>query len=803
MLADPHAPAGSHSGVGVHPRLLGQQGKLHQRAVDDHREAAHQRHVVAVTLAEARQLGQLADDEEHYGAGHGHQRRQQEPRGVYVGQPAEAHKEQHHQRQAQHRAPQVVEYLPASYGVHLVLHALSPLVPHMRHQPRDNLPVAARPAVVALGVVYVVAGVVVEELHVVDEAAAYVAPLEQVVAQDEVLREGPLEHLLEHAQVVDALAAERALVEDVLIKLEAGGGVHVKATQAGKELRIAALVGYLHVDVHPRLHDAVAAVHPAPVGAQPRAVQRVRHGAYELLRRVEHQLGVRVEGDDELYVGHRALAPGADSLAAEPCGTLSVARLAEQQVVEMQYGSALALVAQPCALALAPRTAAVDEVEYRGPVFLVELLDLGQASLHHLVVPRRVGLLVGRGVAYQRVVQVLAAGVAEAVAALAAVYVAQVVHLQLLQQLLGLDPVLQDGGHDDHRGVLAGDEPVLELELEGAARLVQLAQQPVEEVYHHLAHGHPQQRRQHSRQPAHAAAPRAADGKDQRQRQRRKRHYPDIDMCAGIPRLGREELPAHMLAVLVGLGNQLLHKLILARPGFPPLTLLDPPHHHGAVVLLRLVLHLVVHPRLLALEHALREAHGVYQLCHRQLGHLLQRVEDVHHLQVLSRRLVEVRHVGLALVRRLVVVGLRGLQRAAQFGQLADEYRLHQRQQRRHLGIRQIVLLPLLHLGQIAEHQRLVYLVVALLQVPLKQVPQHLDALVLHLPPAALHSLQLVLQHLLLLADHVVVVKHPLVGAANQTLAARLLDQQHVIFRYILDTLSEYLIYTLHSTCSK
>ena len=68
------------------------------------------------------------------------------------------------------------------------------------------------------------------------------------------------------------------------------------------------------------------------------------------------------------------------------------------------------------------------------------------------------------------------------------------------------------------------------------------------------------------------------------------------------------------------------------------------------VVVLRLVIHLVVHPRLFGLQRLLRETHGVEQLGDGQLGHLLQRVEDVHHLQVLLGSLVEVCPVGLFVV---------------------------------------------------------------------------------------------------------------------------------------------------------
>ena len=126
------------------------------------------------------------------------------------------------------------------------------------------------------------------------------ATLNEVVAEDKVLGERAFQHLLEHPQVVDALATERAFVEDILVEFERGGGIDIQTAQTCEQLRIAALVGHLHVDIDARLHDAVAAVHPPPVGTQLRTVQRVRHGTDKLLRRIEHQLGVGIQRDNKL-----------------------------------------------------------------------------------------------------------------------------------------------------------------------------------------------------------------------------------------------------------------------------------------------------------------------------------------------------------------------------------------------------------------------------------------------------------------------------------------------------------------------
>ena len=411
VMREPHAVAGADKGVGIHPCLFGQQGELDERTIDNHLEATHKGGVVVVAFAKGGQLGNLAQDEEYDGAGHHDEGRQQIPCRADVALRADAqsiaYKYHHHDRQAEDAPAQVVEYLPAPDGVDLVLDLLAFLVAHFVLQPADNLPVATRPAVVAFSVVDIIGGVVVEKLEVVDEAAADVAALDEVVTQDKVLGEGPFQHFLEHTEVVDALAAERALVEDVLVELEAGGGVDIQAAEAGEELREAALVGHLHIHVDAGLHDAVAGVDATSVIAEFGTVQRVGHGADEFLGRIEHQLGVGVEGDDELYVGHGPLAPMADGLAAETFLALGLGGLSQHEVVEVQDGSTLAFVAQPGLLALAPCAAAVDEVEDGGTVFLVQLFDFGEAGLDHLVVPRGVGLLVGGGVADEGVVEVL------------------------------------------------------------------------------------------------------------------------------------------------------------------------------------------------------------------------------------------------------------------------------------------------------------------------------------------------------------------------------------------------------------
>ena len=111
---------------------------------------------------------------------------------------AESKQQHHHKRQAQNRAAQIVEYLPSAYGVHLVFHNLPAFVAHLVPQPAYNLPVAASPTVVAFGVINIVGWVVVKQLYIVYQSAAYMASLYQVVAQYQVFWECTFQHLLEY-----------------------------------------------------------------------------------------------------------------------------------------------------------------------------------------------------------------------------------------------------------------------------------------------------------------------------------------------------------------------------------------------------------------------------------------------------------------------------------------------------------------------------------------------------------------------------------------------------------------------------
>ena len=166
------------------------------------------------------------------------------------------------------------------------------------------------------------------------------------------------------------------------------------------------------------------------------------------------------------------------------------------------------------------------------------------------------------------------------------------------------------------------------------------------------------------------------------QKQGSQHHNTDIPMSSSTPFLWREQLPPHMLCFLVGFRHQFLHQFKLTLfMAFYFFGLTTQTYNLRTIVFLGLVLHLVVHSRLLLLQCSFRETNGIYQLRHRQLRQFLQRIENVHHLQVLARRIIQVLHVGTFLRGHRVMIGFPLLHSTTQRRQFFYQYQLGQRQQ--------------------------------------------------------------------------------------------------------------------------
>ena len=150
------------------------------------------------------------------------------------------------------------------------------------------------------------------QLHVAEQSGTRVAPFEQIVAENAILGKPVAQGLFERVDIVDSLADERTLVEQILIDIGNRACIGVEAGLAATQLRVARAVGAGQTHRHARLEDAVSVYH-APAGrvvAWP--VERVRHGAGKLPCRIARQQGIGIEGNHVFHVCqecHRAGDP--------------------------------------------------------------------------------------------------------------------------------------------------------------------------------------------------------------------------------------------------------------------------------------------------------------------------------------------------------------------------------------------------------------------------------------------------------------------------------------------------------------
>ncbi len=198
-----------------------------------------------------------------------------------------------------HESPaQVVEDLPPAQDGERRGDPAAGGVADPQAEPGGDLPVAAHPAVTAADVGQVSRWRVFEQLHVAALAGAGVARLQQIVAQHGVVGEAAVEQPAEGPDVVDALADEGGLREQVLVQVRDHSGVGIEAHLAGQQPGIAALHGAAQRDADTRLEDRVATGQALAGRIERRAVQRVGGGAHQSPAGPPWQVGVGVEGDD-------------------------------------------------------------------------------------------------------------------------------------------------------------------------------------------------------------------------------------------------------------------------------------------------------------------------------------------------------------------------------------------------------------------------------------------------------------------------------------------------------------------------
>ena len=125
----------------------------------------------------------------------------------------------------------------------------------------------------------VVVRVVVDDVDVGAQRRARERPLEEVVAEQRVVRHAAGERPLERVDVVDALADVAALVEQILVDVGHRGRVRIDADVAREDPREPRAVGADDADRDARLENPVALGHALHRRVEARPVQRVRQRA--------------------------------------------------------------------------------------------------------------------------------------------------------------------------------------------------------------------------------------------------------------------------------------------------------------------------------------------------------------------------------------------------------------------------------------------------------------------------------------------------------------------------------------------
>ena len=421
--------------VGREPRLVRQHRQRQRRLRDGQQQiAAHGADVAALGdvaapgnyAAECRQQDGQRD-------GGQDERGPRAARGAGGQHPAGDEGQQGRRRR--HRAAQVVEHLPARDRRN----------PGAAEDPRQQLPVAARPAMLSGRRHAVVRGRVLEQLDVGDEPRAGEEALEEVVAQHGVVGDASGQDGLERVHVVDALAGVGALAEQVLVDIRRGAGVRVDPRRAGRDPLEERALAARQRRRDPRLEHGMALHHAPGDGIDPRAIERVRHRADQTLDGAAGQPRVGIQRDDVAHFGRDRRAHRQERGVRRP----------PQQAIQLVELAPLALPSHPRALALVPAPPAMQNEEAiaaagRGAVLPVEARDRRARGLQRdRVVSQALGGCV-RPVGEQREADV-------------AVRVGEVVHFQPLDLLVDDGPIGEERRHGDQRARARG-HAVAELE---------------------------------------------------------------------------------------------------------------------------------------------------------------------------------------------------------------------------------------------------------------------------------------------------------------------------------------------------
>src|ERR1041385_4160345 len=125
--------------------------------------------------------------------------------------------QQQNDRRREQTATQIIEDLPTRNCRDPIRLKASMGIAHVTFEPRGNLPIAARPTMLAHRIAVVISGIIVEKLDVTDERGAGEDRLEQVMTQQCLIGCAIIERLLESIDVIKTFAGVNSFSEKILI----------------------------------------------------------------------------------------------------------------------------------------------------------------------------------------------------------------------------------------------------------------------------------------------------------------------------------------------------------------------------------------------------------------------------------------------------------------------------------------------------------------------------------------------------------------------------------------------------------
>ena len=313
-------------------------------------------------------------------------------------------------------------------------------------------------------------------MHLAEQARPGESAFDKVVTENAVVRKTGAGGTLEGVHVVDALADEGPLAEQVLVHVGHASGIGVDARFATEQFGIGRQFGAGQSHTHQGLKNAVARDHALPGGIVHRMVEGVGHSPDEFARGVSGEHGVRVQGDDVAHgrPGH-TLGIGRRPARQQQ---KAVAVLAAQQAVELGQFAALALVSHPHPFAFVPQAGAVTQEKafaaLARPGF-VEGVDTLPGAVEQSLIEGGRFLRSVRKVGEQAELQ-------------AFIPVGEIQDFQLFQQFVHLGHGPDHGGHD-HHGPAGRRYAAAEVQTGQKGGRGQSGGQPVDDLLGRLAHG--------------------------------------------------------------------------------------------------------------------------------------------------------------------------------------------------------------------------------------------------------------------------------------------------------------------------